>query len=369
MSAWPRFPVRNDAPVLPGGGARLWLQSSTTAFVLLLLLYGAALAGPHLLTDEAVYSRAIVAFAAGEPLSTVPGWYYPTPAAALGAGLRSLIGEHALFFGVRLLNLAGIAATLGWVVAEYPGAGGARAVLWRGVLLLALAWIPAVETAATCGNVSGLLMLPLLLAMAVQGGPRVALLSAGFLLKPYGLALVLTQRPRIALVPLLAAAGALVWTANRGVFPNADATRNAAIGRGLHELGLTLPWQVPTALALLAALLLRPRGPAALALGWLALPIAWDHTALLLLPAVSVAVCRPPTVAGDVRLGRVLALLAAAVVLQSGLFGSDSFPRVLSGLLGLLPAAAAIFVAVAAARSAVQPEGLGRGAERGPAPA
>lgn len=325
-----------DARVLPGGGMLTWLVCSGCALALLGALVGPQLVNARPLLDELVYRRAFAAAAAGADLHGVDGWFYPDIGAYAGAAACGAFGETWVFRALRLANLLGLALTVGWAAAEGVGADR-RAHALRGLLILALVAMPATQTAAIVGNVSGVLMLVLLAALALPAPARAVPLAVSFLLKPYGLALALAQRPVSAVVPLCAAGLAWLGTSNRSGFPNIESIRNNALVRSAHAIGVPVPWQVITAVVLCGALVARPRGPAALAWGWLALPIAWDHTGILAFPALGVALARPPRILGDPRLGRLLAVFTAVVLAYGGLFGADDAPSVVSGALGLVP--------------------------------
>ena len=337
----PPAPPDADRPASPAGGPRAWATCTAAACAALVLLHGARLLDPTSLVDEQVYRDAFDAVDGGRALTTVPLWYYPDVGAVAGAAARRALGGDTFFLALRAFNLLGVALTIGWAAAEQAGA---RAAVRRSLVVAALAALPAVSAACEAGNVSGVLLLLLLAALATTGLVRVALLTTTFALKPYGLVLAVTRRTRLAAMPLIAVAAAWLDTSNRGGLGNLDTIRNNALVRSLHELGLPVPWEVVTVAVLLLAAWRRPRGPAALAWGWLALPIAWEHTSLLVVPALGAAAARPPAPAGDRRLGLVLAVLVGVIVANAGLFGSDEAPRVVSGLLGLAPTAAVLYL-------------------------
>lgn len=340
-----------SAPLAPAGGLGALVALWVVTTLLLLAVHGPTLWEPGELGDERVYREAFAAVRAGVPLTSVEIWFYPDHSARWGAALEAALGTEGFWRGLRLVNLAGAAAAVAWCAAELGGRGG-RVWLARLGVAGAVALFPATDTAVTVGNVSGVLLLALLLTVLLPAPLRALPLGASFLLKPYGLALALGERAWIAAVALGCAFLGWLDTSNRSAFANLDSIRNNAPVRALHELGLPLPWQVVTAGVVLVAARLRLRGPAALALGWLTLPIAWDHTGLLAYPALGVALAQPPRPAGDARLGRLLAVLAGVVLAYGGYFGTDDAAPAVSGILGLAPAAAVVgLVAVAARRT------------------
>lgn len=318
--------------------ARAWTGWSALCGVLLLLLWGPRIGVAVPLADEKVYVAAVHAVATGVPLTEVHGWYYPDPVAHLGALVVAAIGELPSLWGLRGLNLLGLSVSLGWMLARLPRG-------WAALVLGACMVSPMVRSACTAGNISGILVG--LLCGSLVGRPDrwgAPLVMLSFLLKPYGLVRAL-DLPGISRVLALGTAGlAWVFTSNRGALINLDSVRNAAPARALLELGLPVPWPLWTGVVLLWAAWRRPSGARALAAGWLCLPLSWDHTALLAVPLLGDALVGPRPVAGELRLARILVVLAAVVLADTGGFGTAEGPRWLSGLIGLIPAGAVLFL-------------------------
>ncbi len=296
-------------------------------------LYHGALLSPGPLGDEQIYAEAMRAVTEGRPLDQVRGWYYPDLLALLGARV-----PHALVV-LRMLNLLGSALVLGFTGRLlHPIAG---LLVAAGLTL----WTP-VEACVLAGNVSGLLTGLLVLAWLSPTVPRVIALSLGFAFKPYGLAVVLGRPPRQALLPLAVCALAVLGASGRGEFHNLEATSNLALVRPLLELGLPVPWWVPSALVLaLAAWWGRGRWMRGMVLGWMSLPLVWEHTAMLLLPAIAVCVNRARAEAGSTRALHLLVLLIVLLVFESGHYMGYPDDPLISAALGLLPASCAGYLA------------------------
>ncbi|MEE2830187.1 MAG: hypothetical protein VX498_13450, partial [Myxococcota bacterium] len=172
-----------------------------------------------------------------------------------------------------------------------------------------------------------------------------------FLFKPYALGLILTRPLRQAALPLAVGVALFSNTSGRGSFVNLDTLRNAAPIRALQDLGLPLPWwALAGAVLSFAAIRLRGQDARALCAAWLALPLAWAHTVLLVFPALAWALRRAwLQPAGERRnLGLVALLFCGVVLFQPTYFGSTEGSGLLGGLLGLLPGLAVLGVAVAA---------------------
>jgi hypothetical protein len=328
-----------------------WLLAALlAALVALVGLRHGALLSPAPLADEGVYAAALEAAAAGRPLSEVPGWYYPDALAKLGA----LAAPMTALYTLRALNLAGTALTMAWSGRLlHPRLGPALAA---GLAL----WSPA-EVVITAGNVSGLLTGLILLAWSARGIARTLLLAAGFAFKPYALGVALGRPPRESWLPLIACALAVLGASGRGDFTNLEASSNLALVRPMLELGLPAPWWLPSGLVLaIAATWGRGSWTRGMALGWLSLPLVWEHTALLLLPPLAAAARRTlDAAAGQERTLELLLLAAAALVMDGGhYFGHPDRPA-LSAALGLVPALCAAGVAWRTADPEVAPAQLG----------
>ncbi len=296
--------------------------------------FGPRLVEAALLSDEKVYQAAFFAIRTRQDLDTVPGWHYPALTAALGARLAALVGDSAFFVALRLLNLAGVALVYGWSVALAP----AR---WRPYLLPLVLLLPITGPACQNGNVSGLLVGLLLLSLSSPWRSfNLVTVGISLLFKPYGLirGLALPWPGPLGVLGMVALG---VLTSNSH-FDHLTTTRNSSLIRALHELGLTFPWQVWSGLVLLGALWVRPAGSRALAWAWLSLPLVWDYTALLWIPLAAQCLVRPPTVAGDRRLGALLVLLVEIVLFYPSAWGLPDGPRWASGLLGLCPTLAGL---------------------------
>ncbi len=291
-------------------------------------LYGADLDEPALRADELVYDAAAEAVRHGDPPGSVRGWYYPDSLAHAAAAL-----PEPRWLPLRTLDLTGAIVTAA-VAAESMG---------MPLVAILVMLSPPVVSGIGAGNVSGLLTG---LCAAAARWPRgaVGLLPVGALIKPYTLGSALAAGPVLGGLTTLVAA--LAWrdaTGSRALF-NLDSDPNSSLVRALHQLGLAVPWEVPSGAALLGALWFGKRNPArAAALGWLALPIAWDHTALLGLLAAALAW---PNVWGPRE--KLALVWCATVFCRAHYFAIPDGPDWASGLLGLMPATAALTVAILA---------------------
>lgn len=310
------------------------------ALVCGLVVHGSVLFADHPLTDEHVYLAAFEAARSGTALHE--GWFYPETTARLGGeALRLGLPPLALMGGIRALNLLGTAFTLGTVGAALGG--------WRAILLAVLGmwlWGPPSRGIAV-GNVSGLLTGLILLAVVARATPsRTLALSVGLLLKPLSLGVALSRGRWVAAVVSALVVCAYLDTPHRSDFPNRLATSNAALGRAISELVPALPWQLVSGAALLAAATwARGRWGRALACSWLALPIAWEHSTIVVLPALALAWSRASDEA-DLRarsMHQVLCGLSALVMHNAAFYGLGDGPAIASGLLGLVPSLAVLY--------------------------
>jgi len=300
------------------------------AFAAGALLYARAIPAPDLRPDERVYDAAAGAVLAGTPPGEVHGWYYADSLAELAAAL-----PEPRWAPLRTLDLAGACVTSA-VAAEAIGSP---------LVALLVLLSPPVAAGIAAGNVSGLLAG---LVAAAARWPRAAtlLLPLGATIKPYALGPALAAGPVVGGLTALVALLARLDAPGAGSLSNLDSDPNSAAVRALHQLGVPVPWQVISAAALLAAARFGKGNPArAAALGWLALPIAWDHTALLVLLAAALAWPH----AWDLR-ERLGLVACAAVCSQAHFYALPDGPAWASGLLGLTPSAAAVAVAVLARR-------------------
>jgi hypothetical protein len=315
-----------------------------TAFLNLSLLRSAVV-----LADETKYVEALQAYMAGRPLQEAAGYYYPTPLLASLGWMANACSIHTTLLGMRVLNLAG--SCLGAFLVVLLGAPGLPP---RQAVLMTFFFMGAVhvfQASIPCGNWGGISFGFLCLALVLPSSiGRSLALMASLSIKPYALAFALTRPWREAWAPLIFYGYLYGTVTNRNAFGNLSASSNAALVRALGDLGLPLPWQVLAAAALLVTLMAgrRRHWTASLLLGWFALPLSWDHTAMLLMPAL--ALSARETFAqeqGPSRSLHLALLVLVFVVLQDtkvwGWPESDG-PRWLSGLLGLLPSASAAYL-------------------------
>jgi hypothetical protein len=310
---------------------RGWLACALTFFALILLHHQSLSAAQ--LNDEGMYRDAI--FAASP--SSVPGWYYPDTLARLGALIARVIGISWLFRILRLWNALGCALVCAF---------SARVISRRfcEAISLSLALTPIVYTNLEIGNVSGLLAGTILAAtLSARWYLRSLTLAATLLVKPYALAVALARPVREAVLPV--AVAALLFFDTHARFTNLDATGNAALIRGIHQLGIPLPWQVVTICALAASFMWsREKLARSFALAWLSLPLAWEHTAILLFVPWGVVAGEAlrKTDGPEKRLALLGCLWAGVVIVSIKYWSWPDGPRWMSGLLGLVPAATVI---------------------------
>lgn len=319
---------------------RLWAGPALVAFFVGLVAFQESLMEP-LLGDEVVYERALDAVRRGAPLGGVVGWYYPDWTARLWAALGDVVTDHRVFQAMRLANLAGCAV----VAAATTSAIHSRLTYLLAPLLLV--FLPPFYIGIEVGNVSGLLVGLLVVASSVSSPwYRSLWLIPGFMLKPYSLAAVAERPIREALLPLLVAGAALVATSGRGSLVTIDASCNSSVIRAVHDFGVPMPWQLMTGFVLTVGWFwAREHWGRVFVVGWLSLPIAWDHTAILLFPPLAIALAAELALPrAETRTLRILIwLICALVVIQARYFGVER-PSWLSGLLGLVPSIAALYL-------------------------
>ncbi len=269
--------------------------------------------------------------AAQAGLSLPPDWYYPVWTAHLWA----LIPPEVLIGVLRLGNLLGGAWAAALVAGVMVGRKGALCPLLAVTIMLGAT--PFLHSLVV-GNVTGLLLLAVLVAMRCPAALRDGVLAVTCLLKPIALGPALALRGRTVFVVGVATVAAHLVTPTGGLGRRLYVCTNAAPQRALHDLGIPLPWQAVTLAALVGAYLSsRGSWERGLAWGWLALPMAWPHTSLLLVPAWS----RAWTEASPFHR---LWLCAAGVVLCMPSYWGLPSGGVFGGLLGLVPAAAVMVI-------------------------
>lgn len=291
------------------------LATSALAFVALLAVgafaHRRALADPEPRTDERVFVGAALAVAAGGSPYDHPVYNYPPPLAEIGARLVDAGDPGRLLVALRLLELAAMCGLV-QLAAGFAGVGAG----WRFLLAaLLVAAAPIVHATFWLGNLAAI---PALLALVgwrcgerrpVVGG---LLVGTSLALKPTALggALYLTarwlgatragrRRPAEALAWIAAATLALLpWLdrlpalAGRMLQPPLFSSRNLSLRRAAVGLGLDLPTPLLFVVVLAGALWLARRRPvdaddrihAAPVVALLALPVAWSHSFLLVLP-------------------------------------------------------------------------------------
>jgi hypothetical protein len=324
--------------------------------------------------DAETYRHAFDLLRAGSSPYRDPGFLYTPAFAVVGAALRDALGWRALQLGCRWATLAGV-----WLLAWASLVGNRWPWPAQGAAALAVSLSPLVANGVGCGNVSLLLMGPLMVALrAAERRPLLAGALAGSVnaLKPLALpALAVVAVPSrgrrvpawawsFAVAAVLAAAGWLplglrhlpaMWQ-RAGGFP--DKFFNVSLARGLALLGVPVH-AVAVFLAVTAAGLLiawriertlRQRVALGLAASLLALPVISPATFLLSLPVQALALERAwdgvreaGARGGDRRRPlAVLALVAAAVVGIHGAeggIGAGELGPLVQGLVILLPLA------------------------------
>ena len=188
------------------------------------------------------------------------------------------------------------------------------------------------------------MFLPLVLALLVRSSALQSfLLALACFPKPYALGVAIT---RPLLVLLLPAAVVLLATLTSPAAADLEhfwavfALSNNSPARVLAMLGL--PWQLSTA-AFLGAAYLTARGQwmRGICLGWLALPVTWAHSSLILFVPLAMAYVRWSRAPSSRR--RMLSMLALVfvlvVLLQLKFFGVAGLPWVLELLVAAIPLA------------------------------
>ncbi len=242
------------------------------------------------LADESYYLAAAYAVLEGKPLAEVGGWFYPAPLAYIFAAILEWCGERALIGGLRVFNLIGMVTV--WLVAARILVGDRPRLAVA--LVPVLAWASDLSWAFEAGNVSGIIALPLLVAMRPNATDRdrFVAMAASTLMKPYALGLALRERGAmcwgvIGVIALMSAMTEVGGAATEEFLGRIH--HSPVLARVMLDVGL--PWQVAPVLAVglgMAAVrwdgeMTRSQG---LVISWLALPVVWPHTtaALLLIP-------------------------------------------------------------------------------------
>jgi hypothetical protein len=383
-------------------GAHIFMRQLRTTLPLLLPLLAAGVVYTHLvlsprgLPDDEAYLCAIRAVAQGNSPYRCPRYLYPPLLAQLGAALTAFSSDHAVMVLLRALNL--LAAV--WIAhfSLVPLALSA----WRraGASALLLVWSPSLREALYVGNLSPLVSMLVLWALArwptrpLSAG---AVLGFSIALKPVGalvLLLLALHRPdraqpqaagaaaaRRFLTPQLKAAAAGILTAALALlagasqlaelaqqgFRHLEALHNVSLLRAAWLLGFALaPTWLFGAVGVAAIVYLRrtPLTAARLshlccAAALLALPVVWCHTLILAYPLLVAALARalreaPATPAGSAPVLRLLGVCVAMLcVAQSDLFGDlgELTSHAVAALLALLPLCLCAVLAHYAVRS------------------
>lgn len=265
--------------------------------------HGEVLFSSRIMDSEHFYVRAAEALIATGS-ADVP-WYYYSEMFAYLLTLPSEIWVGLLW--LRMINAMGVAL----VIAAAALIVGRATSRWVGYLLIPLIIYGLDHTVMGFinGNVSGVMFLFMIIAVLFPPGPgRSVLLAFGVFPKPYSLGMVMTQGKWIYWVPAIAFTLVLMATTpSVNSLYHIEMPGNNSPTQGLHLLGI--PWQVSTVAALLAAMAIG-RGPRrvgrwtipfagelrggerwhyGMVLGTLALPIVWNHTALILLVPIALA--------------------------------------------------------------------------------
>ncbi len=280
--------------------------------------------------DEKHYIWAAEAVLRGDDLEGVDGWYYPAPLAYMFAGGLCALGERGLLCGLRALNLLGMSCV--WLLAAQILLGRVRKP-WAAVLLVPLlAWVSNSYWCLAAGNVSGIIALPLLVAMRpeARGITRTIAMGASAMFKPYALGLALRERGVARWIPL-AAIALMSATTKVGTSPEdfiLQLQHSPTLARAMVDIGL--PWQVALLVALAALAVARWDGEMTrsqgLVISWLALPVVWPHTTavLLLIPLALAFRGTAREVDPQRRLLRRLGVaLLAAILLQADAFALE----------------------------------------------
>lgn len=300
------------SPAHPGW----WALAALVALALVAAWHGPALLGEDVLTDEAYYLAAAAAVDQGRPLSSVQGWFYPAPAAHLLNALFAFGPRPGLLL-LRALNTLGMVAV--FVLAGVTVADGLRRHAWAPLLTGVLLWLWPTSQLFVHGNVSGILFLPLLMAMRSRHAAARALwLSLPAIGKPYALGTILTRSPREAVLPLLLTLAMAATTTPVGDLSAFEPLRHGANLSPWHwAVGmLHLPWVLVLGLpALLATTWGRGSYGRGLCLGWALLPAAWAHSSAILVVPLAFALRRwlprPPSP------GRTAALVALLLATEA----------------------------------------------------
>jgi hypothetical protein len=315
-----------------------------------LFLYGPGHLNGQPGIDDATYLEAMRAVRARVPTSEVHGWYYPDSLAHVAAWLGDRTGDATVLLSLRAADLAGSALVA--AVCCLLLVGALRRSAWNRWLVPLLAsfcmLLPPFRHSVEMHNVSGVVVGLLTASLLAAGSAgRTGWLCLSFAFKPYGLVMALA-RPRLhALLPLAVAGLAFLDTPGRNGLWNLDVASNVSALSAVRAIGLPVPWPLWCACTLaLAVWLSRGHELRAMALGLLALPIAWQHTYLLaVLPLCAAVRCVSGEPQSQSRLARLLLLCACALAIGQAQFFGAPTGGWLAGASALLPSLAVATVA------------------------
>lgn len=278
------------------------------------LVHHEALLQPSPQQDEPVFVEAAERLSAGASPYSQERFNYPPPLAALGAFALELSGPGLVLGLVRGANVLAVAA-IAVFAAGFAGVSGRRRFALAAALV---ALLPVVRYTLWIGNLT-----PIAAALALAGwrvGRRAPLAGAGLIavslaFKPIALvgALYLSARwllgrqdgrsrasaaaEALAWVPLtllclLPWVGELPALLKRMAEPPLFSSRNLSLRRVFDGFGIEMPAAAITVTVLAVALLLARRQPVddvdrehtAPVVALLALPVAWAHGFLFVLP-------------------------------------------------------------------------------------
>jgi hypothetical protein len=269
------------------------------------------------LGDEHAYLCAFASMRNGlDPYLSCRRFLYLPAFAGLGAIAERVLGEPAVRAIMRGCILAGSA------VVAVIAAAWTRWPRWaQFVVAVACMFLPPVGESIEVGNLSPVVAALTLLALSTWSRlPVLAglLLGAGLLVKPLGVVVIFAmaavpgrERRRawlaVAIAVLLAGLAAWPWRDRLMALPSfegvqAQAHHRIALVRVLSTFGLRIPVGLLAGLVgVLAALVVRWRAPAtsegrvqrvgnvAICASLLATPVVWNHTFVLALPLLTLA--------------------------------------------------------------------------------